>query len=240
MRCALLPRFCDQQNAQRPPSPPIRRHYILAADRASVCAGRSRPDALIVTDCGAVSNMIPGTANGNGYAKSAVDATAAAINAGVDLETGPVWTGGPVVHRGTVTSKGGGGLAAALAAGTVAMQTIDTALGRVARAWLKLGRFDPLAGQRYTRTAEYGLAALNATRSQELAADAAAQSFVLLKNTGRLLPLQPGKQSVAVVGPHATTRAGLLADYAGDSWCYTEKYGGWQSPRQSSPSPQKQ
>ena len=44
---------------------------------------------------------------------------------------------------------------------------------------------------------------------------------VLLTNDGTL-PLKAGR-SLAVVGPHATTRAGLLADYAGDSWCYTEK-----------------
>ena len=44
---------------------------------------------------------------------------------------------------------------------------------------------------------------------------------LLLTNDGTL-PLKAGR-SLAVVGPHATTRAGLLADYAGDSWCYTEK-----------------
>ena len=33
-------------------------------------------------------------------------------------------------------------------------------------------------------------------------------------------------RSLAVVGPHAITRAGLLSGYAGDSWCYTDKYDG--------------
>jgi hypothetical protein len=44
-------------------------------------------------------------------------------------------------------------------------------------------------------------------------------------NTTGALPLKPGGK-LAVLGPHASTRAGLLAGYAGDSWCYTEKYDG--------------
>ena len=31
---------------------------------------------------------------------------------------------------------------------------------------------------------------------------------------------------MAVLGPHASTRAGLLSDYAGDSWCWTPHYTG--------------
>ena len=48
---------------------------------------------------------------------------------------------------------------------------------------------------------------------------------MLLSNPSGALPLKPGG-TLAVLGPHATTRAGLLAGYAGDSWCYTEKYDG--------------
>eukprot|EP01046_Picozoa_sp_COSAG06_P005729 COSAG06_NODE_259_length_18912_cov_53.912614_8_plen_120_part_00 len=54
----------------------------------------SRPDTLIVTDCGAVTNMVPhgnghgGAAASNNKYKTLVEATAAAINSGVDLETG--------------------------------------------------------------------------------------------------------------------------------------------------------
>ena len=90
----------------------------------------SRPDTLIVTDCGAVSKQppdplaIPSTralpvlsrpeilrgaqvtnmVSANKYSKTMVEATAASINSGVDLETGPAWTG---------DSKPKGGLAEA-------------------------------------------------------------------------------------------------------------------------------
>ena len=89
----------------------------------------SRPDTLIVTDCGAVSNnlltlrttstralpvlsrpeilrgaQVTNMVSANKYSKTMVEATAASINSGVDLETGPAWTG---------DSKPKGGLAEA-------------------------------------------------------------------------------------------------------------------------------
>lgn len=51
----------------------------------------NRSDALIVTDCGAVVNMVAALTPASRRLKSLVDATALSINSGVDLETGPVW-----------------------------------------------------------------------------------------------------------------------------------------------------
>jgi len=42
----------------------------------------------------------------------------------------------------------------------------------------------------------------------------ALQSLVLLKNQGNLLPLKPGMQSIAVIGPNADNVRNLLGDYA--------------------------
>lgn len=186
----------------------------------------SRPDTLVVTDCGAVTNMVPhgdrhGAAPSNNKYKTLVEATAASINSGADLETGPVWTGDDVLDAtGKVMPKGG--LVEAVAAGTVSMSTIDRALGRALAAKMKLGIFDPDSGSVYLK---YGIDDLSSPGHVTALAEAAAQSFVLLSNPAGALPLKPGG-SLAVVGPHSVTRAGLLAGYAGDSWCYTEKYDG--------------
>ena len=50
--------------------------------------------------------------------------------------------------------------------------------------------------------------------------EAAAQGFVLLKNTAGVLPLAAGKH-VAVVGPQSSGH-GLFSDYFGDDVCYSE------------------
>ena len=46
-----------------------------------------------MTDCGAVVNMVSSLTPASRRLKSLVQATALSINSGVDLETGPVWTG---------------------------------------------------------------------------------------------------------------------------------------------------
>lgn len=186
----------------------------------------SRPDTLVVTDCGAVTNMVPhgdrhGAATSNNKYKTLVEATAASINSGSDLETGPVWTGDDVLDaKGKVLPKGG--LVEAVAAGTVSMATIDRALSRAVSAKMRLGIFDPDSGSPYLN---YDIDDLSSPAHVAALAEAAAQSFVLLSNPSGALPLKSGG-SLAVVGPHAVTRAGLLAGYAGDSWCYTKKYDG--------------
>ena len=178
-----------------------------------------RPDALVVTDCEAVSSM----SEHNHYAKDAADATAKSLNAGVDLNTGYPW-------------YQQNGLRDAMGNGTISMDTVDIALGRSLLWKFKLGLFDDPAGQAYTKL---GIDAINTTGSQALVQDAAAQGLVLLKNgaptpaaphpaaaqaaqaasTGAVLPFTPGIK-LAVVGPHANSSWQLLSDYYGDEVCF--------------------
>ena len=50
----------------------------------------------------------------------------------------------------------------------------------------------------------------------ELAADAARQGIVLLKNINETLPLDPAKlKNLALIGPHANATIEMLGNYAG-------------------------
>jgi beta-glucosidase-like glycosyl hydrolase len=184
----------------------------------------NRSDALIVTDCGAVVNMVAHLTPSSRRLKNLTTATALSINSGVDLETGPVWTGDPAKDQNhQLLPKGD--LADAVAAGAVDISTVDRALGRSLTARMKLGIFDPpdSCGEFSTLSIE-DIGSKNVAHATVLES-AAAQSFVLLRNQKGTLPLKAGA-NIAVLGPHASTRAGLLSDYAGDSWCWAPTYDG--------------
>jgi beta-glucosidase-like glycosyl hydrolase len=191
----------------------------------------NRSDALIVTDCGAVVNMVAHLTPSSRRLKSLVQATALSINSGVDLETGPAWTGDPAYSNRSDpahTLLPRGDLADSVAAGAVNLSTIDRALGRSLTARMKLGIFDPPGSTdscaEFTALSILDIGSKNAAHTAALAS-AAAQSFVLLRNQEDTLPLKAGA-NIAVLGPHATTRAGLLSSYSGNSWCWTAKYDG--------------
>jgi beta-glucosidase len=77
---------------------------------------------------------------------------------------------------------------------------VDRAAGRILAAKLRLGLFenpyvDPAYAERIT----------NGPAHRDLALQAAQRAIVLLKNDGRLLPLDPARlKTVAVIGPNAT------------------------------------
>jgi beta-glucosidase len=116
----------------------------------------------------------------------AVHDAVAAASGGTDLEMPgpPRWFGGKLL--------------AAVKAGEVSESHIDEAARRMVRLILRTGVLDgqpPPAGELRTR------------RHREIAARAAEEAVVLLKNQGELLPLDPGAlRSVAVVGPNAASR----------------------------------
>jgi beta-glucosidase len=116
----------------------------------------------------------------------AVHATAAAANGGNDLEMpGPArWFGDKLL--------------AAVKSGDVTETRIDEAARRMARLILRTGVLDgepKPSGE------------LRSKRHRQIAARAAEEAVVLLKNEGELLPLDPhGLKTVAVVGPNAAVR----------------------------------
>jgi len=116
----------------------------------------------------------------------AVHSTAAAANGGTDLEMPgpPRWFGDKLIE--------------AVRAGEVAADRIDDAARRMVRLILRTGALDG----RPPRSGE-----LRSQRHRQIAARAAEEAVVLLKNEAGLLPFAAeGLRTVAVVGPNAVAR----------------------------------
>jgi beta-glucosidase len=113
------------------------------------------------------------------------DAGVQAFNAGVDMENpNPV---------------GYARLAEAVRSGKVSRHDLDAAVGRILALKFRAGLFDhPLTNVSRTRTD------IGSTASIPLARKTADEAMVLLKNDGKLLPLDATKiQTLAVIGPNA-------------------------------------
>mmetsp|Transcript_19145 Transcript_19145/g.48555 ORF Transcript_19145/g.48555 Transcript_19145/m.48555 type:complete len:862 (+) Transcript_19145:48-2633(+) len=168
-----------------------------------VMRGMWKKDALVTTDCGAVSNLRGPPVN----APSDAAAAAMTINNGTDIEMG--------------STLFNSSLMAAVEQGLTTEAAVSQAVKRALRTHFEGGRFDP---ENATSWSKIGLEAVNSSLHQQIQYEAALQSFVLLKNGadegGRVaLPITPG-QKVAVLGPQGMTTSGLLSDYAGDQQCY--------------------
>ena len=124
-------------------------------------------------------------------AENQLDATAQAINAGVDIDLG--------------ASNYGTYLKTAVENGLVPMKIIDDAVRRVLRFKYEIGLFD----DPYKTVKVIG-------RGGALALAAARESVVLLKNDG-ILPLckeaRPCVSTIAVIGPNADNMYNQLGDY---------------------------
>ncbi|MFC3800843.1 glycoside hydrolase family 3 N-terminal domain-containing protein [Cohnella sp. GCM10012308] len=148
-------------------------------------------NGFVITDCGAIDML----ASGHNVADGNAEASALALNAGVDMEMSG--------------SAFRANLAAALEEGLVTEEPLDLAAGRVLAAKFRLGLFerpyaDPAAAEAVVGRPEH----------LALAKRAAAEGTVLLKNEGGLLPLsREGLRSVAVIGPNADAMYHQLGDY---------------------------
>ena len=138
----------------------------------------AQPDALIVSDCLAVTSQY----THNHLASNCTVAAANSIRAGCDLNTGR-----PYFQNGCLNDS--------LQTGMVSINTIETSLRRSLLWRFKLGLFDDPGVQ---PLATLGIPAINTSKAQQLVQEAAAQGLVLLRNDG-VLPLRAG-MPVAVVG----------------------------------------
>ncbi len=120
-------------------------------------------------------------------AENQLDATAQAINAGVDIDLG--------------ASNYGTFLKDAVEQGLVPMKNVDDAVRRVLRFKYEIGLFD----DPYQTVKVIG-------RGGALSWRAAHESVVLLKNDG-ILPLKHDVKSIAVIGPNADNMYNQLGDY---------------------------
>jgi beta-glucosidase len=128
--------------------------------------------------------------------------TAGTVNAGMDLEM----PGGEPMkawlkEAKTVEAGNGGGWLAPekvlseVSSGKISTATIDDNVGRLLRVMFISGQFD----RPHTASGE-----IDTPEQRALARKASAESIVLLKNAGDLLPLDPSKiHSVVVIGPSA-------------------------------------
>ena len=149
-------------------------------------------EGYVVSDCWALDDMHLR----HKVTASALESAALAINNGVDLNCGHVF------------SK----LAEAVQQGLVSEATIDRSLAHLLRTQFRLGLFDPPEMNPYTAI---GPEVVDCAKHRALAREAAVKSIVLLKNRDNVLPLRRDIADVLVVGPNATSVDVLLGNYYG-------------------------
>jgi beta-glucosidase len=147
-------------------------------------------NGFVVTDYGSIGEM---TSHGLGDLQNC---SAMALKAGTDMD---------MCTQGFVKT-----LEQSLAEGKVTTADIDMACRRVLEAKYKLGLFkDPYKYLDASRRKRDIFTAQNRAVARQLAAE----SFVLLKNEGQILPLQK-RGKIALIGPLANTRANMAG-----TWC---------------------
>ncbi|MDR0509537.1 MAG: glycoside hydrolase family 3 C-terminal domain-containing protein [Rikenellaceae bacterium] len=152
----------------------------------------------VVSDCGAVSNMY----DRHHYTNSYMEATVAAIRAGVDMECN-----GDCKECWTYSNF----LVPALDKGLISEREITVAAAHVLRVHFKLGMFDDPDLVRYNSISP---SVVGCPIHRQLALDAARQSMVLLKNNG-ILPINVKKvKTIAVLGINADKCE--FGDYSGE------------------------
>ena len=147
-------------------------------------------NGFVVTDYGSIGEM---TNHGLGDLQNC---SAMALKAGTDMD---------MCTQGFVKT-----LEQSLAEGKVTTADIDIACRRILEAKYKLGLFkDPYKYLDASRRKRDIFTAQNRAIARKLAAE----SFVLLRNEGQILPLQK-KGKIALIGPLANTRANMAG-----TWC---------------------
>ncbi|NGZ77636.1 beta-glucosidase [Saccharibacillus sp. VR-M41] len=147
-------------------------------------------DGLVITDCGAIDML----ANGHDTADGGEDAALQALRAGIDMEMS-----GEMFGR---------HLLAAFESGELEPEVLDRAALRVLKLKFALGLFE-----RPYADAERAAGIIGCEEHARLARQLAAESVVLLKNDGGLLPLPDSVGRVAVIGPNADRGYNQLGDY---------------------------
>ena len=153
----------------------------------------------IVSDQGAAYGIY----SSHKYAANYSEGAAYAVKGGLDLED----TDTPADSIFAL------GLPAAVADGLLAESDIDQSVSRLMYVRMKTGEFDNATGQRYR---QIPFSEIRSAAHLALTKQVAAESFVLLENKNRALPLQeaPGKYRVAVVGPFADCQGCYYGKYS--------------------------
>lgn len=138
-------------------------------------------------------------------------AAALGLAAGLDQEGGGGPTYPPVQQ----------GIPAAVAAGTVTLAQLETAVRRLMRARVSLGMFDSPYAVAYNFITHASVAS---AEHLALAEELARAGITLLKNEGKALPLSLGGLAaggLALLGPNANASYALLGSYSDPGCCTT-------------------
>ena len=159
-------------------------HYILT----EVLKERWKHDGFVVSDWGAVEQLVI-----QGMAENKKEATMLAFNAGIEMDMAD-----------KLYQKY---LPELLAEGKVDLKQVDEVVRRILRVKFRLGLFENPYVEEKPESEIYLL-----PQSLEIAEQAAAESMVLLKNEGSVLPLE-NAGTIAVVGPTAHDKAQHLGNW---------------------------
>jgi beta-glucosidase len=163
-------------------------------------------DGYVVSDVDSVADIYQ--ENHHGYVETPAEASALAIKAGNELNSGTTYGG---ARNGQPSN-----LAKAVQDGLITEEEVDVALGKLMAARIRLGEFDPpgYEGNPYNQitTDMY-----NTAEHHELALKAARETMVLLKNENATLPLKTNIGTIAVIGPNADNINMQYGNYNGEA-----------------------
>ncbi len=150
-------------------------------------------NGYITTDCWAVSDFVS-----HGAAQNTMESAVLAVKSGVNLCCGDEFKTLPEAVKQNMISE----------------KEIDQALSVLLRTRFKLGLFDPINENPYSKINE---SVIGCQKHIDLAYEAAAKSLVLLQNNNNTLPLKKNLKTLYVVGPYAANQDVLLGNYNGVS-----------------------
>ena len=148
-------------------------------------------NGFVVTDYASIAEILQ-----HGTAKDIQEASEQALKAGTDMD---MCSNAFVKH-----------LAKSIAEGKVSEEDVNIACRRILEAKYKLGLFsDPY---RYCNT-KRSKSEIYTAENRQAARDVAAETFVLLKNEGNILPLKK-EGKIALIGPLADTRNNITGTWS--------------------------
>ena len=149
---------------------------------------------LVVSDCGAVSDFY----TSHKSSSSPITASAKATLAGTDVECGYGYAYRSIpeaVRRGLITEA-----------------EVDKHVIRLLEGRFDLGEMDDPSLVEWSKIP---YSAMSTKASAQVALDMARQTIVLLQNKNNILPLQKGKEKIAVIGPNADNEPMMWGNYNG-------------------------
>ena len=149
---------------------------------------------LVVSDCGAISDFH----QNHKTSSDAVHAAAVGTTAGTDVECG--WG---YVYR---------SIPEAVKRGFITEEEVDKHVLRLLEGRFDLGEMDDASLVEWSKI-PYSV--MSCPEHQQTSLDMARQSIVLLQNKNNTLPLKPGKEKIAVIGPNAQNMHMMWGNYNG-------------------------